>query len=902
MSTETYHATMAAMRESFRKKLPGRIADVEKAMSAARSTTNSEGVGELEEFHSITHKLAGAAGTFGYPQITEHARTLEYKISAYLESGETLDDAHWKTLDGLFAPLETAVRESAENELLNETDGKLDSADTALDKPNEKSVLIVDSDDAVTTAFETQLSQHGYSVVVSNDHNALADLIAAHNPGGLVIDTSYSGAPMGGLEIARTLRNQGIIKCPLIFLSDQPELEVRLEAIRVEADGFFAKPFELSELMHTLDLLINPEEETSYRVLVVDDDNEVATFNAAALNEAGIETVVITDPMKVISPLRELDPDMILMDLQMPGCDGFELAKSIRFDKTYVQTPIVFLTGSDIADTWLKFIESGGDELLRKSIPTRELVAIVQARCKRSRQLSEATNEFKLSEARFRSVAQTAQEAIITTDENNIIVFWNPAAERMFGYRHEEIVGQSSTVLFADEDKSNNKSWSGIFESEIRRQDKKLVPVEISTSDWNVENASFSTYIFRNITDRRDAQNQLINAKNEAERANLAKSEFLSAMSHDLRTPLNSILGFVSLLLTDNNPPLSDEQKESLSYVERGGAHLLELINEVLDLSAVESGNVILNLEAIDLDTMIQECIELVHITASTRDISISAVQTNPTLNVIGDRQRLKEILLNLLSNAIKYNMEDGNVAIDCATVANDRVRISITDTGPGIAKENLDRLFVAFDRLDAGATDVEGTGIGLTIVKRFVELMGGSIGVESVVGEGSKFWFELPDAEKEQLEAQGDSAAADLLIEEPIEQETDLTWKILCIEDNVANMRLLQRIFSFMTEYSLLEAMSGEEGVERAMSDKPDIILMDIGLPGMDGFETFAKLQSMAECCDIPVIALSANAMKHDLDKGREVGFFDYLTKPVNIEKLIATVEDAVSGARMTG
>jgi CheY-like chemotaxis protein len=366
-------------------------------------------------------------------------------------------------------------------------------------------------------------------------------------------------------------------------------------------------------------------------------------------------------------------------------------------------------------------------------------------------------------------------------------------------------------------------------------------------------------------------------------------------MSHDLRTPLNSILGFVSLLLLENDPPLSNDQIESLGFVKSGGVHLLDLINQVLDLSAVETGNITLNLESITLETVIKDCVDLMVITANKRDISIDINITDPALAIIADNQRIKEIILNLLSNAVKYNNAGGRITVECTENTEGRARLSVIDNGPGIPADKIDRLFVAFDRLDAESTEIEGTGIGLTIVKRFVEHMGGTVGVNSTVGEGSQFWLELPVASKNQLNDLLSTTEPDMIIDSSAVQEDSKPLVVLCIEDNVANMRLLQRVFASRPEFKMIEAVSGEQGLEVAALELPDIILLDIGLPGMDGFETLANLQSMPECQNTPVIALSANAMKHDVDKGQEAGFFDYLTKPVIIDELVFTINKAV-------
>ena len=349
-------------------------------------------------------------------------------------------------------------------------------------------------------------------------------------------------------------------------------------------------------------------------------------------------------------------------------------------------------------------------------------------------------------------------------------------------------------------------------------------------------------------------------------------------------------------MLSDPTTTLNEDQIESLSYIRNGGTHLLELINQVLDLSAVETGNINLHTENIKIAELVDDCLGLIRVTADQRDIRMEAVSESANTIALADRQRLKEILLNLLSNAVKYNTVGGSITVRTVCPDDDLIRITVEDTGPGIPEENLDRLFVPFDRLGANASEVEGTGIGLTIAKRFVEHMGGAIGVSSVVGEGSRFWLDLPRAPAAGTVDAVDRSEEDLFSGPPSGVARDRVTTVLCIEDNVANMRLLKRIFATRPEFLMIEESTGEDGLKRAELERPDIILMDIGLPGMDGYETLKALQASPDCKDIPVIALSANAMSHDLDRGLAAGFFNYLTKPVVITDLVRCLKEAAA------
>ncbi|HEY8095488.1 MAG TPA: ATP-binding protein [Methylobacter sp.] len=377
----------------------------------------------------------------------------------------------------------------------------------------------------------------------------------------------------------------------------------------------------------------------------------------------------------------------------------------------------------------------------------------------------------------------------------------------------------------------------------------------------------------------------LVNAKEEADRANSAKSEFLSRMSHELRTPMNAIMGFAQLLESDQEAPLTPDQTDNVSEILHAGRHLLELINEVLDLARIETGRIELSMEPVEVPSLINECVALLQPLTFGHQIELK-LDMDSVSTVQADRLRLRQILLNLLSNAIKYNREKGSVRISCRPATEDRIRIAVHDSGRGIAADALSRLFKPFERIESAYDGIEGAGIGLALSKRLVEAMDGSIGVESAVGVGSTFWVELPPAEAKVYLLSGSNA------DEAMHSTYVTAHTVLYIEDNPANLRLVQKIISTHTSLLLLDARTAEQGLELAKAHHPDLILLDINLPGMNGFEALYHLHSDPVTCDIPVIAISANAMERDVKKGLAAGFTDYLTKPLDIPKLLALLD----------
>jgi signal transduction histidine kinase/DNA-binding NarL/FixJ family response regulator len=392
----------------------------------------------------------------------------------------------------------------------------------------------------------------------------------------------------------------------------------------------------------------------------------------------------------------------------------------------------------------------------------------------------------------------------------------------------------------------------------------------------------------QDVDDRRRLEHVQREAQRAAEAANQAKSDFLSRMSHELRTPLNAVIGFAQLLEMDD---LTVTQRDSVHQIVRGGEHLLDLINEVLDIARIETGRLRLSLEPVRLDDVVHEVVDLVRPLAVARGIAIPyKVPQTCGCHVYGDRQRLKQVLLNLIGNAVKYNRDHGRVDVDCEPVSDGRVRVRVADTGPGIAPEKLEMVFTPFERLDAETTGIEGTGLGLALARGLVDAMGGELGVESTVGVGSTFWVDLAltSAPVELAEA-ADSPPAP---PEPARVST-----VLYIEDNLSNVRLVERILAHRPHIRPIVAMQGQMGIELAQRHHPDLVLLDLNLPDMDGEEVLARLKAEPGCSDIPVVVVSADATARQIARLRASGASDYLTKPLDVARFLQVLDAHVGG-----
>ncbi len=390
----------------------------------------------------------------------------------------------------------------------------------------------------------------------------------------------------------------------------------------------------------------------------------------------------------------------------------------------------------------------------------------------------------------------------------------------------------------------------------------------------------------RDITEIKKAEMALQEAKEEAERANMAKSEFLSRMSHELRTPLNAILGFGQILELQETEPLA---KESVGHILKGGRHLLGLINEVLDIAKVESGNVELSMEPVVVEEVVQDAYALVTPLAGEREIRLLRMADCDVRSVVrADAQRLKQVLINLLSNAIKYNRRGGEVETGWSANADGRILIHVRDTGPGIKPEQMGKLFTPFERLDFNHSTVEGTGLGLVLSQRLTEAMGGRLFASSTPNIGSTFSIELAAA-----------APIDLVSREakigPLEpaRSFERTYTVLAIEDNASNLRLLEAILERRPEISLLSAIQGSIGLDLALQFIPDLILLDLNLPDMTGMQVLAHLHNSIVTCGIPVVVVSADATPSQIERLLLAGATDYLTKPFDIQQFLKLLDD---------
>jgi PAS domain S-box-containing protein len=651
----------------------------------------------------------------------------------------------------------------------------------------------------------------------------------------------------------------------------------------------------------------------NFSSIATDEKGVIQLFNVGAermLGYTALEVVDkitpadISDPQEVIARAKALS-----IELGTPITPGFEalVFKASRgiediYELTYIRKDgsrfpaVVSVTAlRDAQGGIIGYLLIGTDNTARKQVEAEQQLL-----------------DQRLRDQQFytRSLIESNIDALMTTDPRGIITDVNQQMEALTGCTRDELIGAPFKNYFTDPERAEAGirqvlRGSRVTDYELTacaRDGKKTVVSYNATTVHDRDRKLQGVFAAaRDVTERKRFERalqenniELERAKAAAEKANLAKSDFLSSMSHELRSPLNAILGFAQLINSDSPPP-TPSQTASIDQILHAGWYLLELINEILDLAQIESGKLALSSEPTSLAEVMLECQAMIEPQAQQRGIKMIFPKSGIPQFVDADRTRLKQVLINLLSNAIKYNQANGTVIVECAMSSPQRTRVSVRDTGAGLPPDMVSQLFQPFNRLGQERGREEGTGIGLVMSKRLVELMGGVIGVESTVGSGSVFWFELDAAPEPHLDA------------DPVENiaaaHTDLLPRgpqrsLLYVEDNPANLKLIEQLIARRPDIRLLSARDGNLGIELARANRPDVILMDINLPGISGIEALRILRDDPVTANIPVVALSANAMPRDIEKGLQAGFFRYLTKPIRVNEFMETLEAALEFA----
>ncbi len=738
-------------------------------------------------------------------------------------------------------------------------------------------ILVVEDSVTQQLLLKGILEKSGYAVTTAD--NGQEGLRTAQRSLPDLIITDIRMPDMDGYEMCWRIKNDPDLKrIPVILLSGLSDIEDIVLGLEALGDGYIIKPFEEADILRNIDM--------------------------------------------VLANRRTASDDEQPLPLQHNG-DTY----AIRSNRQQI----------------LNFLLSVYDSAIHRNTRLQEIQTQLRVI---NEQLTERTRDLEASETRFRALAQTAPDIIYRIDTDGYFIFVNHSIRKL-GYEPEELVGKHFSELIApaeidrisrrrvlprfrgqssgdgqspklfDEKRTGQRKTIGL---EVQLRSKrpsdemigKLEPIspeflvfevnsagmyQLNQSDQRLGTFIGTVGVIRDITERKQAARALHQAKEEAIQASRAKSEFLSRMSHELRTPLNVILGFGQLLEANTVDPLAPSQREPVQQIMEAGHHLLELINELLDLARIESGKTVVQMETIDPSTVLHNCLTMSQPLARARLVSlIHPCEDNKSLPAIHiDARRFKQVLLNLLANAIKFNKKGGWVTLDCAILPGGQLEISVQDTGSGIPEARRHELFEPFSRLSGNLHAIEGSGIGLTIAKRLVEMMSGEIGFESQEGKGSRFWVRFPIVDRAPATREESEPAPPA--PPPAESTPGAPPRrprrvLLYVEDNLANARLMREIINRHPDLSLIHTATAEEGIELTKSREPDLVIMDITLPGMDGYEALDQLRQLPETSHIPVIALTADATPEKAERAEKAGFKRYLVKPVQVNRLMEAID----------
>ena len=907
MAHGTTNAT-ARMREleaTFRGRLNQRLDELGDALDGlSGAATDGDAADSLEALRNLSHKLAGAAGTFGLHEVGVVAHRIESLCNLHLREGS-----------GVSGEAHGAVRELLEDiralDNRNSLASNLWSSEYApVHSPAHASttVVLVEDDAVQAEAVATRLRDSGFTPqVFSSVSPALDEFLTRSPPAAVIMDIIIDGDETAGLRAIEALREKRLLSCPVVMMSVRNDMPARLAAVRAGCDAYLVKPIDERELADTVKrLTASGTDDQPYRVLIVDDDTVTAQFYALLLGEAGVITETVSDPMIALERLRAFQPDLITMDILMPECDGFELARIIRQGRAYLQTPIIFLSTETELSKHRRAIVSGGDDILTKPVQSGFFIASVLARAERARLLNSLTQEVTRSREMFRSVLDDQTELVCRFRPDGTLTFVNRAFALYHGWSPSGLIGTVLARVVAPAE------WAGIRDSAAElSSDRPLMEreQEIETAEgatlwkmWRYRGffdgdgtLTEVQVVGADVTTMKLQERELIEnpeqqavLKREAQAAERSKSEFLATMSHEIRTPMTGVLGMADLLL---DTALTQDQHDYASTIRDSGGKLLAILNDILDVSKLEAGKVVIEAVDFHLAELIDEVVGLLGPMAADKGLTLNSnIPAGLSSGVNGDSVRIRQVLLNLIGNAVKFT-EKGGVTVGVGHTATTDggllLRFEVSDTGIGLSAKARERLFEKFEQADATTTRrYGGTGLGLPISKGLVELMGGKMGVESKEGVGSTFWFVLPSTPAtSDVEKSGDNRR-------PGGGVALRHLKILLAEDNEVNQALISALLTRLG-HRVTVVEDGLQAVEAVGRGSFDLILMDVRMPNMDGIDATRKIRGMAgENASIPIVGVTADAMTDRQEFFLAAGMDGVATKPIDLGLLLATVD----------
>ena len=891
---------MLAIHEVFMQDLAGHMITVADLWRTARHGTSDST--ELQHLHKLVLQLETHSATFNLLLLADQAHNLEKFLTFLISEMKSITEAHRRQVDLLLESL-VATAEKAGNALQEPRLRRWEPASIVPElSDNTTLIYILDTHHLWAEQLLDQLPPR-YRLQVFPSYQNYSQMVAAQPPRLIITDTPLLENRNRATRDTESQSQIANLIVPTIFIAREDTLESRLLAVRSGATEFYTLPLPVTKVTESVEDLISGVPKDPYRVMIVNHDEPLAKFYAMVLGQEGMNVSIVTNPFETLEAMAENRPEMILMNTTMPLLSGLELAHIIRQEEHYAGVAIVFFTTDPSSSRHLAAITAGADDVIVMPVDPDHLIAAVSARVSRARTLNSINRDLysALRELENQQFALNQHAIVSITNINGTIVYVNDKLCEISGYSKAELIGNDLSVLNSGyhnqayfQDMWATVSQGKVWQGEVcnRKKNGEVYWVNMTIVPFLDEQARPYQYVAINsdITTKKFIERDLLEARDLAINANQAKSDFLSKMSHELRTPLNAILGFSQLLQTSGEQPLTHSQGQYINEILNAGNHLLHLINEVLDLSRIEANQLLTESVQIPLISFLDECIALILPGARQKHIDIHApYKTQEDVNVLADPVRLKQVLANVLSNAVKYNNESGTINIGVLADSTDNIIVEITDSGGGISPEQFEKIFQPFTRLPQHRK-VEGVGIGLALSRRLIELMGGRIGVRSIPGKETTFWITIPRAEPGSTTNTRPLPTA--AATKPVAAEDNKSIKLLYIEDNDTNLLLVKELLAECSNVQLLHNYTVTSGLETALNQVPDIILMDLDLPDMSGFDGIQMLKTSQSLADIPVIAVSAYADQEHIQRAKQLGFAEYITKPMDINLFLTLID----------
>jgi PAS domain S-box-containing protein len=862
------------LRDEFMSRLPGRLSTLRDLLDAVARNES----GSLDAFLLAVHNLVGAAGTYGLQKLSVSARELEL-IAAAIPKNKVLNDADLHALHESMFVMAAQAEDSAFH--LVPQMGRLNIA---------ARVAVVDDDAEQAAWMRTVLEESGYDVELFSELGAFrASLDEQNPPAAVIMDMMFPEGDDAGAQFVAEIKERSLARIPVIFCSVRKDMAARLAAHRAGASHYLTKPVERDVLLHVISDSVALKPDEPYRVLVVDDSSSQLAFHAHILQRADMTVLAVTDPMQVLDVLSDFAAEVVLLDMYMPQCSGSELAAILRDDGRYAGIPVVYLSTEASVTEQLLALDRGGDHFLVKPVQPTHLVSVMQMHARRYRLSTEHARALRYAHyAQERQRQAVDEHAIVSeADASGNIIFVNEKFCEISGYARNELIGKNHRIVKSNvhpagfyEEMWRAISGGKVWEGEIcnRAKSGEYYWVRSTIVPYLDENGRPYQYVSirTDITHLKSTEKALSDAKIAAESANRAKGDFLANMSHEIRTPMNAIIGFSQLCLQTSLEPV---QREYIAKVYQSANSLLGIINDILDFSRIESGKLSIENIPFRLDELLSSVAAQTCVRAEEKGLEFlihKGMEIPRTL--IGDSLRLGQILSNLISNAVKFT-RDGEVSVQINVISQceqrETLRFTVTDTGVGLTKEQLGRLFQSFSQADTSTTrKYGGTGLGLAICKHLVELMGGRIWVESTPGKGSRFSFEIPFGT---FADQSQHAFFDPSL-----------FKVLVVDDNdSARALMLAYLESFGMKASAVAdcaeaevAICQADTLQQPFSD----VLLDWSFQGASAFDLAQRIKQELPLVHRPMIVyLASHSQNSTFHKMADEKLIDaMLSKPV--------------------